>query len=264
MYETRQNKEKISRRIDNTIIQRESHLFERRGVIKIDTNPYEDKESGALGLTGIISYTPVQEANDADPIRLIQVVNATNLRNNKPIDWADGEQRRNKTRTDAGWFLDHSAKVLKPRGDTADNRVPDAYIDSFGFQRAPDCKHGKKERDAIEPAIMQDTPQSSNPSKFQAEVQVKGKESDGEKIYGHVKWGFESEQKEDGLHMKETYDPSFQDEASNDFNEAWTKFNDVYRNPESIYSPEKMKELAETGNWEEYDRLLREIFNNSD
>lgn len=264
MYEARQNKEKVSRRIDNTIIQRKSHLFERRGTIDIDTSPYKDEVSGALGLTGIISYTPVQEANDADPIRLIQIVNATDLRGNTPINWTGEEQRRNKTRTDAGWFLDHSAKVLKPRETITDNRVPDAYIDSFGFQDAPDCQHGKKERDAIKPAIMQDMPQSSNPYKFQAEVQVKGKESDGEKIYGHVKWGFESEQKEDGLHMKETYDPSFQDEASNDFNEAWTKFNDVYRNPESIYSPENMVELAKTNKIEEYIRRFTEISYNSD
>lgn len=262
MYEARQNKEKVSRRIDNTMIQRKSHLFNRRGTIDINTSKYEDKELGVLGLTGIISYTPVQEANDANPIKLIQVVNATDLRSNTPMNWTGEEQRRNKTRTVAGWFLDHSAKVLKPRETTEDERVPDAYIDSFGFQEAPDCQHGKKEKDVIIPAIMQDKPQSSVPYKFQAEVQVKGKESDGEKIYGHVKWGFESEQKESGLHMKEVYDPSFQDEASNDFNEALTKFNDVYRNPESIYSPENMKKLAEKGDFEEYIRRYIEYNNN--
>lgn len=265
MYEAKQNKEKVSRRIDNTMIQRKSHLFNSRGTINIDTSKYEDKNLGVLGLTGIISYTPEPEANDADPIKLIQVVNATDLHSNTPVNWSGDEQRRNKTRTDAGWFLDHSAKVLKPRKTTEDERVPDAYIDSFGFQEAPNCQHGKKEKDVIVPAMMHDNPHSSVPYKFQAEVQVKGKESGEEKIYGHVKWGFESEQKENGLHMKEIYDPSFQDEASNDFNEAWTKFNDVYRNPESIYSPESMEKLRPKTeeDWEEYRRRCAKIFDNN-
>ncbi len=220
----------------------EHEFTQHKGVAKINIDDY--KSDSSVGLKGVITYTPTSDAHDADPIRLIQVVNAMDPTTDKAFEWSGKEARREKTKTENGWFLDHRAAYLKPRTKTDDEKVPDAYIDAFGVQDAPDCNHGKKKGKDIVSASMQDCPSSASPYKFRAEVQIRGKETDEDTIYGHITWGFETENSDGLLHVKKRYIPTFQENASVDFNAAYKKFHDVYRNPESDYSPEKIEELA--------------------
>ncbi|SEN07451.1 protein of unknown function [Duganella sp. CF517] len=113
---------------------------------QVDINSKNRFSKGVMSITltpslpsvkAVINYRPNRNANNADPIRLIQIVKASN--SGTPTDWTrTPERRRHKTMTlesreagvEAGWFVDHSAKHATPRTHPHDEHVPDAYIDA--------------------------------------------------------------------------------------------------------------------------------------
>lgn len=240
-----------------------------KGVMRVELTPTKSMQIGAVGdgvpsVNAVVSYKPKDDAPDADPIRLIQTVRASNSATKAVASWANRpEKRRDKTMTaagdganvQAGWFVDHTAAELRPRAEAGNGQVGDAYIDaSYSTDdRAPvdapkvpyralgdGNEHGSKAGARITDASLKDHPASANPYKFEAEVVAKGKEGAGEQVYAVATWGFETAIGANDKLRLVTHDAGFRNVPSRNFNAASAKFNEVYRNADAVTSPENI------------------------
>ncbi|ATQ77160.1 hypothetical protein CR152_23560 [Massilia violaceinigra] len=246
-----------------------------KGVMSVNLTPGQsrtvpDRDRKAPTVDALVSYAPNETAPDADPIRLIQIVRAASSADDQDISFSDAndakEKRRDKAKTasadgvEKGWFVDHTAEVLKPRSVAGSPSVPDAYADaSFGLSRDADGKeitapyvdipnsgnqHGRKHNNDITPATLKDQPASTAPYDFRAEVVAKGLEQAGEEVYGTVAWSFRTISGAGGYQeIVPQQIPEFKNAPSATFNAAVDKYDEVYRNPGASTSPENINGL---------------------
>lgn len=208
------------------------------GTFKTDLRTVRDPARRS-GMSGMIKFTASDTAPDSENIRLLQVVRVEDLNTGKEEIWTGAEADRNKmmTSTDsatdvqAGFFVDHLAKMASPRTAKTDATVSPYYRDYVpNFSQ-----DGSKRGSAISEASLWDSPASSGKRRYTFETAAKA--ADTGYVYATLNWGFTVNDPTKGTVSSEHALAEIEPSAT--FDAALTAFNEFYKNPGASTAPTK-------------------------
>jgi hypothetical protein len=231
-----------NRKIVNRVVPHYQRDLTGKKTVKdgdFDLNLKTESHPGAKnGMSGTIKFTASNKAPDSKNIRLLQIVRDEDLSTGKDYVWTGGESNRNKVMTEespgitAGFHVDQSYGLIKPRTAKADAAISPYYID-YANSGAADNYDGSKVGAVVKDASLWDYPGSGGNRRFTFETAAKA--TDTGYVYATLKWGFTISDAAKGTVEKEHAtahrSPSWTFAAANE------AFKEFYKNPGSSGAP---------------------------